>query len=50
MPGTTSGRSTNSSVLVAEAPSTAAASDSSHGSCRKVFRITNTPNGRLNVV
>ena len=49
-PGTTSGRSTEISVLTGEAPSTAAASDSSQGICRKVLRITNTPNGRLNVV
>jgi hypothetical protein len=50
MPGRMSGRSTDTSVLAADAPSTAAASDSSQGICRKVLRITNTPNGRLNVV
>src|ERR1700691_1007280 len=50
MPGMTSGRSTDTSVLIGVAPSTDAASDISHGICRKVFRITNTPNGRLNVV
>jgi len=50
MPGTTSGRSTEISVRAVEAPSTAAASDSSQGICKNVFRMTKTPNGRLNVV
>jgi hypothetical protein len=49
-PGNTSGRSTDTSVRVTDAPSTAACSLSSHGICRNVLRITNTPNGRLNVV
>jgi hypothetical protein len=40
IPGSTRGRSTDTSVRITEAPFTLAASMSSPGTCRKLFRIT----------